>query len=160
MEHLDLPALDHDENTIVGREVLEVEPLSDGGYRLLHSPAFVWGIAGGDVIDLVPSNLAGFRVRSRAGNVAVVLALDEETPKDSRIAQHLIADVAGLSGVYEGGPGKSMVFTIPVRAGFPQIEAVFNSFTTECSGATWWFGNVFDRHDRPLGWWEERSSDG
>jgi hypothetical protein len=61
--------------------------------------------------------------------------------------------------VYDGGPGKAMVFTIPVRAGFPQVEAAFDSLTNECSGATWWFGNVFDKHNRPLRWWEERSSD-
>jgi hypothetical protein len=159
MEHLDLPVLDTDESTVVGREVLEVEPLLDGGFRLLHSPAFVWGIAAGDVIDLVPSELTGFRLRSRAGNVAVVAAVSEDTPENSDLVQALISAVDALGGVHEGGPGNAMVFTIPVRAGFGRIEAAFNSFTSNCAGASWWYGNVLDKHDQPLRWWDERSSD-
>jgi hypothetical protein len=154
MEHLSLPVLDGNETEVVTREVLEVERLQDGGFRLLHSPAYVWGVAAGDVIDLVPTELAGFRVRSRAGNVAVVLTLKDLADKSSDLVRELMAQVNSLGGVCEGGPGRALVFTVPVSAGFGSIESTFNVFCGGLEGAAWWYGNVLDRHDRPLGWWE------
>lgn len=156
MEHLSLPVLDNDETKVIGREVLEVERLQDGGFRLLHSPAYVWGIAYGDVIDLAPSELSGFRVRSRARNVAIVVVLKDLADKSSDPVQELIAHVNSLGGVCEGGPGRALVFTVPVSVGFVEIESTFNVFIASCEGASWWYGNVLDPHDQPLGWWDEQ----
>ncbi|MFL5576919.1 MAG: DUF4265 domain-containing protein [Gemmatimonadaceae bacterium] len=158
MEHLTLPVLDADESSVVSHEVLEVERLQDGGVRLLHSPAFVRGIAAGDVIDVLPAELAGFRVRSRAGNVAIVVALQDVADKSSDLVRRLVANVISLGGVCEGGPGRALAFTIPVTAGFGQIESAFSSLGAGGDGASWWYANVLDRDDRPLGWWEARSS--
>lgn len=156
MEHLSLPVLDTRETNVVAHEVLEVERLTEG-FRLLHSPAFVWGIAAGDIIELDPAELAGFRVRSRAGNVAIVVALGD-LDKGSAPVQRLITEVERLGGCCEGGPGSSLVFTVPVRAGFRQLESVFDGFRNQGDGVSWWYGNVYDRHDRPLGWWAEAPS--
>jgi hypothetical protein len=154
MEHLELPVLNSDETKVVSREILEVEPLGDGGITLLHSPAFVWGIAAGDVIDLDPAEPSGFRLRRRAGNVAIVLALNDPADKTSAVASKLIDAIVLLGGVCEGGPPRMIVFTVPVGAGFGPIEATFNAAREALNGASWWYGNVLDRHDRPLGWWE------
>ena len=45
--------------------------------------------------------------------------------------------------------------TVPVSAGFPAIEAVFNAWVAEHPGWEWSFGNVYDPADgvTPLGWW-------
>jgi len=159
-EHLELPVLDSGESRVVSREALEVEALGDGGFKLLHSPAFVWGLAAGDVIDVEPAALSGFRLRSRGGNVAVVAAVREVSQKDSPAGRRLVEEIAALGGVCDGGPGRALVFTIPVRAGFDPIESVFNRFQGACEGAGWWYGNVLDRNDEPLGWWNEVEADG
>ncbi|HKB16624.1 MAG TPA: DUF4265 domain-containing protein [Planctomycetota bacterium] len=158
MEHIALPVLDPGETKVVSREVLEVERLGDGGLRLLHSPAFIWGIAAGDVIDVDPSVLAGLRLRSRAGNVAVVVALADAAHKSAPPVRKLLGDVASMGGVLDGGPERMLVFTIPAKAGFGRIESAFDLLQKGLEGATWWYGNVYDRNDRPLGWWEERES--
>ncbi|MCI0585795.1 MAG: DUF4265 domain-containing protein [Planctomycetes bacterium] len=155
MQHLDLPVLDSGETEVVSREVLEVERLGDGGFRLLQSPAFVWGIAAGDVIELDPGALSGLRLRSRAGNLAVVVALPDAADKGAAPIRRLIGDVASMGGVLDGGPERMLVFTIPVKAGFARIESAFNLLQRSLEGAGWWYGNVYDRNDRPLGWWEE-----
>ncbi len=123
MQHLDLPVLDPGETKVVSREVLEVERLGDGGFRLLQSPAFVWGIAAAD--------------------------------KGAAPIRRLIGDVASMRGVLDGGPERMLVFTIPVKAGFARIESAFNRLQKSLEGAGWWYGNVYDRNDRPLGWWGE-----
>ena len=71
MEHILLPVLDEARTREVTKEMLEVEPTSTG-LRLLHSPAYVDGIAGGDVIELDVAQLSGYRLVSRGGNLAVV----------------------------------------------------------------------------------------
>jgi hypothetical protein len=57
--------------------------------------------------------------------------------------------------VFDGGPERMLVFTIPVTAGFSRVEAAFNSMAAGVEGSTWWYGNVYENGDttRPLGWW-------
>jgi hypothetical protein len=156
MEHLTLPALDEAETKVATREVLEVERLPDGGFRLLHSPAYVGGIAAGDVIDLDASLLTGLRVRTRSGNLAVVAVVKDDAQKGRARVQELIAEVRALGGIYDGGPKRALVFTIPVSVGFERIEAAFDDFQKDMEGAGWYYGNVLDREGRPLGWWNTR----
>jgi len=158
VEHLLLPVLDLEETKVVTKEMMEVERLEDGAFRLLHSPALISGIAGGDVIELDETALSGLRVRSRAGNVAVVVAVKDDAEKGAPAVRSLIEEVAALGGVYEGGPKRTLVFTIPVQAGFERIEAVFDAFRGTQGGAEWWYGNVLDRNDQPLGWWKAQNS--
>jgi hypothetical protein len=44
------------------------------------------------------------------------------------------ADSAGFGGVLDGRIERAMVFTIPVAAGFPSIESVFNEFVSAHPG--------------------------
>ena len=49
-----------------------------------------------------------------------------------------------------------IVVTVPVSAGFPVIEAVVVEWTSS-NNSEWYYGNVYDEDDRPLGWREAKS---
>jgi hypothetical protein len=152
MEHIDFPVLDESCSRVVTREVIEVEREGPSTVRLLHSPAFVTGIARGDLIELDPNRLSGFRILERGGMLAAVIAFPTERRRDDaeRVLRH---EVEALAGVCEGGPGRALVFSIPVRCGFPKIEAFLNEASQRFDGG-WYFGNVHDGNGTPLAWWE------
>ena len=47
----------------------------------------------------------------------------------------------------------SLVFSVPVTAGFPAIERFFADARARFRGSEWWFGNVYDADGKPLEWW-------
>jgi hypothetical protein len=151
MEHLTLPVLDANETTEVSKEVVEAEPIEDGCWRLLHSPAFVWGVARGDIVRLDPVRRSGFVVVERAGNLAIVLAVPSGEESSSR--RVLEREIGALGGTCEGGPPRMLVFSIPVSAGFARVEAIFDRACARVPGASWWFGNVYGPKGEPLNWW-------
>lgn len=60
-----------------------------------------------------------------------------------------------LNGVCDGGIDFGLVFTIPLTAGFPSIEDVFNKFAQAHPGVEWMYGNIYDPEtNEPLGWWD------
>ena len=71
------------------------------------------------------------------------------------LAEGLVRRVAELGGVLDGQIERGMVFTIPIAAGFPAIESVFNEFVSSHPGTEWLFSNVYDPRDgvTPLNWW-------
>jgi len=154
MEHVTLPVLDEARERAVTREVLEVSPSSDGTLTLLHSPALVDGLAGGDVIMLAPESLSGFQLVRRGGNVSIVLVLPAESGRAAPATEKLIADLKAQGATYEGGPDRTLVFTAPVGSAFGTTERILAGFCATSSGASWWFGNVYDAQGTPLGWWE------
>jgi Domain of unknown function (DUF4265) len=121
VQHITLPILDETGTQVVSQEVLEVERESDGHIRLTHSPAFVSGIARGDLIALDASPLSGFSIVERGGMVAAVVSFATVDQKHGAEPQ-LSADVQALGGVCEGGPGGALVFSVPASVGFPKIE--------------------------------------
>jgi hypothetical protein len=132
-------------------EPVHAVELSDGRFRLLYSPGFVQGIAAGDEFRLLDEPGA-FEVTRRSGNVAVQVFGSEPL---APLAEGLVRGVAELGGVLDGQIERGMVFTIPVVAGFPAIEAVFNEFVSSHPKTEWLFGNVYDPTDgvTPLNWW-------
>jgi hypothetical protein len=151
VRHILLPALDEARTRVVTQEMLEVEDVPDG-FRLLHSPAFVDGIAGGDVIAADPEALQGFRVLSRGGNLAVVVVFPLPALRQ-QAEEQLSRQVEALRGVCDGGPPRMLVFTIPASDGFSAVEALFNTVPRRWPGATWYFGNVYAAdHKTPLNW--------
>ena len=152
MEHITLPVLDLKGTKVLTYEVLEVERESSHRVRLLHSPAWVSGIARGDVLELDANELAGFRVVSRAGFVAcvVVFASDEQRAEAEFSTRQ---EVVRLRGVCEGGPGRSLVFSLPVAASFTEIEDFLNNVCAEYPDAEWYFGNVYGTDGQVLNWW-------
>ena len=127
MEHLVLPVLANDGQSRATHEVLEVEPLSQGRYRLLHSPALLEGVAAGDVIEPNPAILSGFIVISRSGNLAIVVAFSSADMKTITVARFTEL-VSQLGGVYDGGPERIVVASIPISTGFPRIEQALTLF--------------------------------
>jgi hypothetical protein len=136
-------------------ELVHAVELGEGRFRLLYSPGFVEGIAAGDEFRLLDEHGA-FEVTRRSGNVAVqVFGSEPLAPQ----AGGLVRRVAELGGVLDGQIERGMVFTIPVAAGFPAIESVFNEFVSSHPGTEWLFGNVYDPRDgvTPLNWWVQES---
>lgn len=155
IQHITLPVF-HDDGRLATREVLEVEPIGTNRYRLLHSPAYVEGIAAGDVIELDQSLQSGFRLLSRAGNLAVIVVFDKPEDKSAQ-AQRLEESVQTIGGVVDGGPARVLVLTVPVSSGFQAVESLLGAFMREVPGSSWWYGNVYEAGDpsRPLNWWKD-----
>lgn len=156
MQHITLPVF-YDDGRSANREVLDVEPIAERQYRLLHSPAFVDGLASGDVIELDKSLTPGFRLVSRAQNLAVIVHVEKQEDKSSAQVRCLEQSLRAIGGTLDGGPERILVFTVPVRASFHAVETLLSAFTQELPGATWWYGNVYEAGDpsRPLNWWEQ-----
>ena len=149
-----LPALDK-----LGRQSLEellpAEPLGGDRFRLLASPGIVEGLAAGDEVELAPADPRGFRVLRRGGQLCVWVYLPEPPPEQADARLSLAATILG--GYLDGGNTNLRVLTVPVSAGFKQVEAELGAAVAELPGSIWAYGNVFDRQngDRPLGWWDD-----
>jgi hypothetical protein len=152
MEHVTLPVLDEAGTRVVSHEVLEVERETPRTVRLTHSPAFIAGVARGDLIELDANMLSGFRLLERSGMLAAVVVFStEEQKRDAERA--LDSEVQTLGGVCEGGPGFALVFSMPVRLGFPKVEAFLDDARTRFPGSEWYFGNVYGADGKPINWW-------
>ena len=152
MEHLLIPVLDDAGTRVVRHEMLEVEREATNAVRLAHSPAFVAGVARGDLLELAPDTLAGFRILERSGMLAAVVAFaSQEQKRDAE--RELGIEVQTFGGVCEGGPGRALVFSMPVRLGFPTVEAFLDGARRRFAGAEWYFGNVYGHDGKPLNWW-------
>src|SRR6188474_1031381 len=125
MEHILLPVLDDARTREVTKEMLEVERTSTG-MRVLHSPAYVDGIAGGDVIELDAAQLSGYRLVTRGGNLAVVVIFTSQEQRGEAETQ-LAASARQLHGECDGGPPRVLVFTIPAASGFAAVEQRFGT---------------------------------
>lgn len=138
-----------------GRDVFEevpVERLDDGSCRVLQSPGLAQGIAAGDIIDVRPDGT--FRTIHRGGNVVVQVY----APRDVLGALHEVLEphIAELGGWLDGRGAKqttgSLVYTIPITAGFDAIDAVMRRIEGN-AGVDWLYGNVYADDGTPLDWW-------
>jgi hypothetical protein len=131
----------------VYEEVL-VDGLGDRTYRLAASPGLVLGIAAGDVIELEAADESTFRILQRGGNLAVHVYSDRDTAR-------LAAELARLGGWLDGQVKNLTIFTVPVSAGFNEVERALNDFAQRERGTEWYYGNVYDPVDgtTPLNWW-------
>jgi hypothetical protein len=150
MQHVVLPILDASHSTVEGHETLEMEELSPGFWRLLHSPAFVLGVARGDVVRVDAQLLAGFEVHERSGFIAVSVFLPKGVGAST---SSLESSVRGLGGIPEGGPENVAVFSVPVSVGFSAIEKVFAEFSAAQSGVEWAFSNVYGHRGEVMECW-------
>lgn len=105
------------------KEPVHVQVLGPGAYRLLYSPGFVQGIAAGDEFRL-PGEDGAFEVTRRGGNLAIQLfSLEPVAPFQAELAEQ----VQRLGGTLDGAIERGLVFTVPVSAGFPAVETLFNA---------------------------------
>jgi hypothetical protein len=75
------------------------------------------------------------------------------TQTDARLSRA----AASLGGYLDGGNTRLRILTVPVSAGFARVETELDAAVAELGGSSWAYGNVYDRQDRPLGWWEARA---
>ena len=139
-----------------GEPVYEIVPAvrtSRTEYEILGSPGLATGCAAGDRVRILADGR--FEIATRGGNVCVVI-YPHMPPDDSAVAS-LQDAFEKLAGLVEASQDKRVVVaTVPVSAGFPAIEAVVVEWTSS-NNAEWYYGNVYDEDDRPLGWWETKS---
>jgi hypothetical protein len=101
--------------------------------------------------------LDGFRLISRAGNLAVVVVFEKPEDKTSVHAKRLEQSIQSIGGIVDGGPARVLVLTVPVSSGFKAIESLLTAFMKEVPGTSWWYGNVYEAGDpsRLLDWWKD-----
>lgn len=132
-------------------ERLQVLVNDNNECQLVRSPAFVKGIAAGDVIKL-NSEDGQFELVRRSGNLAIrVISKQEIGP----VAEAITPELEKLGGALDSETPRMLVYSIHVSCGFATIEALFNAALDEQS--TWFYGNVYDPADgvTPLNWWLE-----
>jgi hypothetical protein len=141
----------------VGSEVLDIEEIGPNRYRLVYSPGLVEGLAAGDEFELTEENSAGFNVLRRSGNLCTWLIFDEPPDFSAPKIKDLEARVKGIGGYLDGGTHWSLIFTIPVQAGFKAVEGILDAFVQSVQGTHWFYGNVYDPKDptKPLNWWRK-----
>ena len=134
------------------QEELAVIVLPEDAYQLVVPPALTLGLAAGDVFAVDPETSQP-KVLRRGGNLTIWLHPHGAAEE----ARSLSDEVAALGGTLEGSAHEDRVFifTLPVTATFPAIEAVFNRFVEQHPESEWYFGNVYAADGvTPLGWWE------
>ncbi len=136
-------------------ERLEVGRLESNRYRLVHSPGLVEGIAAGDEIALSDDVRLGFRVLARSGNLCVWMVYQSPQELMHSVSMELKACVEKLGGILDGGTKRSLIFTIPIAAGWEAVRAVFDAAVQRSEGSGWLYANVYDPSDgeTPLNWW-------
>lgn len=127
-----------------------VEPCGNGAYRLVRSPALTQGLAAGDVFTV---NAEGdVTLISRGNNVCIqIYTTSDVRPLEAAFTPRMEAVGAWLDGMHP----KVLVYTVPVRVGFPVIERPLKTLASLDPAAEWYFGNVYDEDGvTPLRWWE------
>lgn len=129
-------------------EVL-VRRINDERYLLLRSPGLVQGIAAGDEFELLEG--ARFHVVRHGGNVCVQLFAREDI---STIEREVTARFSAVGGWRDGKAARALVFTVPVAAGLPRVEAAIRILRHQFPAIQCTYGNVYDPADgkTPLAW--------
>jgi hypothetical protein len=137
------------------KEPVHSEEIGNDTCRLLYSPGLVQGIAAGDVFRMIDGDGA-FEVIRRGGNLCIQIFSEQPV---APFRAELTERVSRLGGSLDGAIERGLVFTVPVSAGFPAVEAVFKEWVAQHPGWEWYFGNVYDPRDgvTPLGWWEKQT---
>ena len=132
-------------------EKLRVRVNEDNECELVNSPAFIKGLASGDVIKL-DQQTGQFEIKRRSGNLCIrVFSKDNIEP----LAESLGSEIEKLGGMLDIETPRMLVFSIHVSCGFTAIEDILNKAMT--SSTAWYYGNVYDPVDgqTPLNWWQE-----
>lgn len=132
-------------------ERLQVKVADDNSCQLVRSPAFIKGIASGDVIKL-DRETGQFDMVKRSGNLSIVVFCRGDT---NALSQQLTPELEKLDGELDIQTERMLVFSIHVSCGFKQIEAILNRHVGDKTHSVWQYGNVYDPADgtTPLNWW-------
>jgi hypothetical protein len=134
-------------------EKLLVRELESGELQLLKSPAFVKGIASGDLIRFVPGQ-GEFELAQRSGNLSIRIFSCGDT---GILANQLTGELEKLGGELDLETPRMLVYSIHVSCGFQSIESILNRVVGKDGESAWLYGNVYDPDDgvTPLNWWQE-----
>lgn len=117
---------------------------------LVRSPAFVKGLARGDVIRF-DAEQRQFSIVKRAGNLCIrVISKGDISALEAAISSEL----EKLGGQLDTETERMLVYSIHVSCGFNAIESILDRYT-KSADSIWFYGNVYDPQDgqTPLNWW-------
>lgn len=144
-----LAGYDPEDKPVVER--LQVKITEDDRCQLVRSPAFIQGLASGDIIKL-DSDRQHFEIVQHSGNLAVRVYSREDVVA---LSEALTPELEQLGGQMDLETDRMLVYSIHVSLGFKTIEDVLNKHMGASSQSIWQYGNVYDPADgqTPLNWW-------
>ncbi|MER2561651.1 MAG: DUF4265 domain-containing protein [Myxococcaceae bacterium] len=138
----------------LGPEHVEARKLANGRFVILCPPRFAYGLAVGDEIELDAATPAGFRVTRHSGNLTVWVYCQSDAAA-AAVSATAAKVLPRVSGVVEGTPSQMVIITVPLHAGWSEIEVTLNELAREFLDTSWEFANVYEVEDgvTPLNWW-------
>ena len=133
-------------------EQLRAKNIGDGCYQLQTSPIFARGVAKNDVIRMLAAGQ--FEVEQHNGNLCVRVLAKQDI---DIVKQRLEASLKPVEAELDYENERTLVYSIPVKAGFEKIEAALNQVLQDKEDAVWLYANVYDPVDgeTPLNWWHD-----
>lgn len=125
-----------------------------GEFVLEKSPAFVRGLAAGDLIRYPAQTETGYELLKHSGNLSIRVLNQHNTES---LAEALTPEVERHDGRLDVESPLLLVYTIHVSIGFQQIEQLMDQAIGRFPGSVWYYGNVYNPKDgvTPLNWWQE-----
>jgi len=140
----------------VDREVVLAKPLGNNRFILQSIPAFIYGLAYGDEIEVENLDTGEFQIVKRGGHVTLRVFLNG--PLDRVEIDELIERATEASGLHEIGKNAKantdsslLLLSVPVSMGFPRIEEAMKA--VQSIDAKWEYGNIYSEDGAPLNWW-------
>lgn len=132
-------------------ERMQVKVMPEGKLQLVRSPAFVRGLAAGDIIKLAEGQQ--FEILQRSGNLTIAVYSRGDVRS---LSEALTPELEKMGGSLDIETPRMLVYSVHVSLGFQAIEALLNKHMKAAAGAAVWrYGNVYDPADgeTPLNWW-------
>lgn len=132
-------------------ERLQVKVDENNLCELVKSPAFVKGLASGDVLRLNPKT-EQYEIQQRSGNLCIRVFSKGDI---HGLHEAITPELEKLGGELDLETPRMLVYHIHVSCGFDAIEAILNRHLT--ADSAWIYGNVYDPQDgsTPLNWWHD-----
>jgi hypothetical protein len=145
------------DHTRVQREVILAKPSDAPNSFVVQSiPAFVYGVAYGDSVQVNEEVSGDFQVIRNSGQVTVRVFVKGDLEKPE--IRSLIDDVCALGGLYEVGkiatdPNQKslLLISLHISIGLSEIAKLLSS--VKATGGQWEYGNIYDENGDQLGWW-------
>jgi len=133
-------------------ERLSVKQNADDSFQLVKSPAFIKGLASGDVVKMLAESKE-FEITHHGGNLCIRVYAKSDL---SAISEQLTPELEKLGGELDIETERFLIYSIHVSCGFSTIEGLLNRYVSEVGGL-WLYGNVYDPADgtTPLNWWHD-----
>jgi len=123
----------------------------EDSFQLVKSPAFIRGLASGDIVQLIPDTKE-FHIKQHSGNLCIRVYAKSNLES---INDQLTPELEKLGAELDTETPRFLVYSIHVSCGFKAIESVLNKYVESDQQAMWAYGNVYDPADglTPLNWW-------